>query len=608
MDVTLRDGQQSTIATRLRTSDMLPIAAKIDAVGFCSVEMWGGATFDAAIRFLREDPWERLRALKKIMPRTPFQMLLRGQNLVGYRHYADDVVERFVDRSIANGINIIRIFDALNDFRNIKTSVKATLKYGGKVEGALCYTQSPVHNNALFVEMAKRLEDMGSDSICIKDMAGLLSPYAAFDLVSKMKEAITVPLHLHTHDSSGMSIATCLKAIEAGMDMVDTAFSPMASGTSHPPVETLVSILQGGKSDSQLDMQLLSEISEYFKEVRKKYKAFESEYTCVDPKVVIYQVPGGMTSNLALQLSEQKALDRMKEVLEEVPKVRKDFGYPPLVTPTSQIVGTQATLNVLAGERYKVITTETKNYLKGLYGKTPAPIDSEIQKKAIGGEEPITERPADILSPELLAAGEEIKGITTAIDDILTYTLFPNVAKEFFAKRLEPQMPMEQDGKTTAVENKPSSPPPILAPSEFNVKVHGETFHVKLGGVGHPEEGGRPYFMYVDGLLEEVMVESLLEIVPSSAGQIDVKAGGRSTRPKATHDGDVTAPMPGVVVSVKVSQGERVSQGQAVLIVEAMKMQSEVHSPIAGVVKTIYVIEGDRVNPDEVLVVIRSEA
>ncbi len=604
MDLTLRDGQQCTIATRLRTVDMLPIAAKIDSVGFCAIEMWGGATFDAAIRFLREDPWERLRALKKLMPKTPFQMLLRGQNLVGYRHHADDVVERFVDRSIANGINIIRIFDALNDFRNIKTSVKATLKYGGKVEGTLCYTQSPVHNNDLFVEMAKRLEDMGSDSICIKDMAGILSPYAAFDLVSKMKEAITVPLHLHTHDSSGMATATCLKAIEAGLDIVDTAFSSMASGTSHPPVETLVSILQNGNSDPQLDLNLLSEISDYFREVRKKYKAFESEYTCVDPKVVIYQIPGGMTSNLALQLSEQGALGRMKEVFEEVPKVRKDFGYPPLVTPTSQIVGTQATLNVLAGERYKVITTETKNYLKGLYGNTPAPIDPEIQKKAIGDEEPITERPADILLPELIAAGEAIKEITTNIDDILTYTLFPSVAKEFFAKRGDP--PAIIEGITT--ENKQRSPVPTLAPSEFNVKIHGETFHVKVGGVGHHEEGGRPYFIYVDGQMEEVMVESLLEIVPSSDGQIDVKAGGRSTRPKATQDGDVTAPMPGVVVRVSVALGAKVLQGQAVLIVEAMKMQSEVHAPIAGIVKKLYVVEGDKVNPDEVLVEIRPEA
>jgi pyruvate carboxylase subunit B len=609
MDVTLRDGQQSTIATRLRTSDMLPIASKIDAVGFCAVEMWGGATFDAAIRYLREDPWERIRQLKPLMPRTPFQMLLRGQNLVGYRHYADDVVERFIDRAIANGINIIRIFDALNDFRNIKTSVKATLKYGGKVEGTLCYTQSPVHNNAIFVEMAKRLEDMGSDSICIKDMAGLLAPTAAFELVGKIKESVGVPLHLHTHDSSGMSVATALKAVEAGLDVIDTAFSPMASGTSHPPVETIVSILQGGKFDSQLDLHKLSEISTYFKEVRKKYKQFESEYTCIDPKVVIYQIPGGMTSNLALQLSEQNALDRMQEVLEEVPKVRKDFGYPPLVTPTSQIVGTQATLNVLAGERYKVITTETKNYLKGLYGRTPAPIDWEVQKKVVGNEEPISVRPADLLQPELAASEKAIQETTKNIEDVLTYTLFPNVAKEFFAKRKEglANKP-EWETKPITVETGSSAVAPVLAPSEFNVKVHGEIFHVKFGGMGHPEEGGRPYFIYVDGQLEEVMVESLLEVVPSAAGQIDAKAGGRSTRPKATHDGDVTAPMPGVVVRVNVSEGEKVSQGQAVLIVEAMKMQSEVHTPIGGVVKKIYAVQGDRVNPDEVLVAIRPEA
>ncbi|MEK7702914.1 MAG: sodium-extruding oxaloacetate decarboxylase subunit alpha [Nitrospirota bacterium] len=612
MDVTLRDGQQSTIATRLRTSDMLPIASKIDAVGFSSVEMWGGATFDAAIRFLREDPWERIRKLKPLMPKTPFQMLLRGQNLVGYRHYADDVVERFVDRSIANGINIIRIFDALNDFRNIKTAVKATLKYGGKVEGTLCYTQSPVHNNAIFVEMAKRLEDMGSDSICIKDMAGLLPPMAAFELVGKIKESVSLPLHLHTHDSSGMSIATALKAIEAGLDVIDTAFSPMASGTSHPPVETVVNILQNGKFDPHLDLHLLSEISTYFKEIRKKYKQFESDYTCVDPKVVMYQVPGGMISNLAIQLSEQKALHRMQEVLEEVPKVRKDFGYPPLVTPTSQIVGTQATLNVLAGERYKMITTETKNYLKGLYGKTPAPIDWEVQKKAVGNdEEPIVVRPADLLQPELAAASKEIKETTENIDDVLTYTLFPNIAKEFFAKRKEmAETPSkgELEMKAQVSENNATTTPvPVLALSEFNVKVHGETFHIKLGGVGHPEEGVRPYFIYVDGQLEEVMVESLLEVVPSAAGQIDVKAGGRSTRPRASHDGDVTAPMPGVVVRVNITEGEKVSQGQAVLIVEAMKMQSEVHTPIGGIVKKIYVTQGDRVNPDEVLVAIRPE-
>jgi pyruvate carboxylase subunit B len=607
MDTTLRDGQQSLIATRLRTDDMLEVAAKIDGAGFHSVEMWGGATFDTAIRYLNEDPWERIRALKKVMTHTPFQMLLRGQNLVGYRNYADDVVRKFIDRSIANGIDIIRIFDALNDFRNIKTAVLATIKYGGKVEGTLCYTKSPVHNHKLFVEMAKRLEDMGSDAICIKDMAGLLSPYDAFDLISQIKEAVTVPLHLHTHDSSGMALATCLKAIEAGVDIIDTAFSSMASGASHPPVETIASILQEGKADAQFDLHLLSEISHDFKEIRKKYKAFESDYTNIDPKVVIYQVPGGMISNLALQLAEQKSADRMTEVLEEVPRVRADFGYPPLVTPMSQIVGTQATLNVLTGERYKVITTETRNYLKGMYGQPPAPIDEAIRKKGIGDEEPITTRPADLIPPELDAARKELKEGANNIEDVLIYTLFPNVAKAFFEKRKEPKAKELSNGTTeeAPADTLPVEPSAILAPSEFNVKVHGETFHIKVGGLGHPAEGGRPYFIYVDGQLEEVMVESLLEVIPSADGQIDLSAVGQSTRPKAIKEGDVTTPIPGVVVKVQVRLGEEVTQGQTVLIVEAMKMQSEIHTPIGGVVKRINVAEGDRVNPDEVLIAVR---
>ncbi|HLG21252.1 MAG TPA: sodium-extruding oxaloacetate decarboxylase subunit alpha [Candidatus Manganitrophaceae bacterium] len=606
MDTTLRDGHQSLIATRLRTEDMLPIAVKIDQVGYAAVEMWGGATFDTAIRYLKEDPWERIRRLKKLMPRTPFQMLLRGQNLVGYRHYPDDVVERFIERAISNGINILRIFDALNDFRNLKMAIKATLKYGGKVEGTFCYTLSPVHNNDLFVEMAKRLEDMGSDSICVKDMAGLLSPYAAFDLIGKMKKAVTVPIHLHSHDTSAMALSTYLKAIEAGIDIIDTAISSMASGTSQPPVEAIVNILRGGKHDPQFDLNLLAEIADYFRETRKKYKEFESDYTGVDPHVLIYQIPGGMTSNLAMQLSQQNALDRMKEVLEEVPRVREDFGYPPLVTPTSQIVGTQATLNVLTGERYKVITTETKNYLKGLYGKPSAPINEAVRKRAIGEEETITRRPADLLEPEIARAQEELKEKGKTIEDVITYALFPKVALEFFEKKEEAITRKGADPKASESGSEPSAPTPLLAPSEFNVKVHGETFHVKVGGMGHPGEGGRPYFLYIDGQLEEVMVESLLEVVPSAEGRIDAKAGGRSTRPKAAHEGDVTTPMPGAVVAVKVKLGDPVKAGQTVLVVEAMKMQSEVHTPISGVVKAIYVSEGDRVNPDEALVEVRS--
>ncbi len=602
MDTTLRDGHQCLIATRLRTEDMLPIAEKIDRVGYAAVEMWGGATFDAAIRYLKEDPWERIRELKKCMPRTPFQMLLRGQNLVGYRHYADDVVERFIDRAIANGINILRIFDALNDFRNLKTSIKAALKYGGKVEGTFCYTISPVHNHALFVEMAKRLEDMGSDAICVKDMAGLLSPYAAFDLIGKLKKAVSVPIHLHSHDTGAMAVSTCLKAIEAGVDIVDTAISSLASGTSHPPVETIVSILKGGKHDPQFDLTLLAEIADYFREVRKKYKEFESDYTGVDPNVLIYQIPGGMTSNLTMQLSEQKSLHRMREVLDEVPKVREDFGFPPLVTPMSQIVGTQATLNVLTGDRYKVITTETKNYLKGLYGKPPAPINEMVRKKAVGDEAPILCRPADLLAPEMDRSKEELKEISDNIEHIISYAIFPNVTREFFRKT---QGPVKEAHLPSSEEAPSSEVPPLLAPTEYNVKVHGETFHIKVGGVGHPVEGGKPYFIYVDGQLEEVIVESLLEVVPSAEGKIDVRVGGRSTLPKSVHDGDVTTPMPGVVVAIKVKVGDTVTAGDTVLIVEAMKMQSEVHTSISGIVKAIYVAEGERVNPDEVLVEIR---
>ncbi len=447
---------------------------------------------------------------------------------------------------------------------------------------------------------------MGSEAVCIKDMAGLLTPYDAFDLISKMKKVLSVPIHLHTHDTSGMAVSTYTKAIEAGVDIIDTAISSMASGTSQPPVETIARILQGGPRDPKLDMTLLTEIADYFVDVRKKYKAFESDYTGVDPRVLTYQIPGGMTSNLALQLSEQDALDRMKEVLEEVPRVREDFGFPPLVTPSSQIVGTQATLNVLTGERYKVITTETKNYLKGLYGKPWGPIAEEIQKKGTGGEALITCRPADLLEPELekakkaLAKEVDINGKN--IDDIINYALFPQVALDYFKNKERPA-----SEKMAEFNLDEDVPVPVLAPSEYNIKVHGETFQVKVGGMGYPGEEGRPYFIYIDGHLEEVMVESLLEVVPSAEGRIDSHAGGRSTRPKVTHDGDVTTPMPGAVVSVKVKRDDRVKAGEVVLVIEAMKMQSEVHTSIEGIVKEIYVSEGDKVNPDEVLVEVRPQ-
>lgn len=602
MDTTFRDAHQSLLATRMRLEDLLPIAEKMDSIGFWSIEAWGGATFDTCLRFLREDPWERLRELKKVIKKTPLQMLLRGQNVVGYRHYADDVVERFVAKMIENGITVARIFDALNDFRNLKTAIKATLKYGGKVEAAFCYTLGPIYTNDFFVDLAIKLEDMGADTICIKDMAGLLSPLDAFDLVTKLKKKISVPIHLHSHDTSGMSVATTLKAIEAGVDIIDTAISSMASGTSHPPLETICNILRGTLWDPEYDFKALSEIADYFRNVRKKYSAFESEYTGVDPNALTYQVPGGMISNLASQLKEQKALHRMEEVMNEVPRVREDFGYPPLVTPSSQIVGTQATLNVLTGERYKVVTSEVKNYLKGLYGKPPVPVNEDIKKRVLGDEEPITVRPADLLEPEFEKAKAEVGDKAKSEEDVISYALFPKIFLEFADLR-EKGFPPEEP-KTPKAEQKAEAGP-YLAPSEFMINVHGESYHIKVGGKGHKSEGKRPYFLYVDNQLVEVLVEPLVEVLPSEEGKIDAKVTGQSIRPKAEQPGDITTAMPGTVVKLKSKKGDKVKAGDTVLIVEAMKMENEIHTPIEGTIEEIYVSEGDMVNPDEVLIKVR---
>ena len=388
-DVALRDGHQSLLATRMRTEDMLPIAQKLDAVGFWSLEVWGGATFDTCLRFLKEDPWERLRALRAAMPNTKLQMLLRGQNLVGYRHYADDVLERFVERSAANGIDVFRIFDALNDVRNVDRAVREVKACGKHAEAALSYTVSPVHNIDRYVDLARQLEDLGTDTLCIKDMAGLLAPLDAYQLVRRLKAAVKVPIHLHSHYTSGMASMSALMAILGGLDMLDTAMSPLAGGTSHPATESMVASLQGTPYDTGLALESFLPITEHFRTVRRRYRQFESDFTGVDAEILTSQIPGGMLSNLAAQLTEQNALDRMKEVLDEVPRVREDMGYPPLVTPTSQIVGTQATLNVLTGERYKVITTETKNYFLGLYGRAPGQVDRNIMARAVGNEEPI---------------------------------------------------------------------------------------------------------------------------------------------------------------------------------------------------------------------------
>ncbi len=434
-DTILRDAHQSLLATRMRTDDMLPIAEKLDQVGYWSVEMWGGATFDSAMRFLNEDPWERIRKLKARMPNTPFQMLLRGQNVVGYKHYPDDVLERFIVKAHENGIDVFRIFDALNDVRNMQRALEVVKREGALAEMSICYTISPVHNVETFVEMAHVLEDMGADTVCIKDMAGLLSPYVSFELVGRLKDEISVPIHLHTHYTSGMAMAAVLKAVEAGVDIVDTAISALAMVTSQPPTETLVRILQESTRDTGLDLNLLAEISGYFAEVRKKYAAFESGLKGVDVRVLQFQIPGGMLSNLVSQLREQGAEDRYAEVLEEVPRVRAEMGYPPLVTPSSQIVGTQATLNVMLGERYKVIPAEIKNYVRGYYGRPPAPIDPEIKKKAIGDEEPIDCRPADLIPPGMEQARQEIGDLAQSEEDVLSYALFPQVARPFLERR-----------------------------------------------------------------------------------------------------------------------------------------------------------------------------
>lgn len=606
-DTVLRDSHQSLLATRMRTADMLEMAPLLDKVGYWSLEVWGGATFDACLRFLKEDPWERLKALRKAIPNTRLQMLLRGQNLVGYRHYSDDVVKKFVERAAKNGVDIFRIFDALNDIRNIDVAVKAAKDANALVEATICYTTSPVHTHEGFVDMALKLQAMGADTICVKDMAGLLTPWAAFDLVTKLKEKITLPIHLHSHDSSGLAAMSYLKGIEAGADIIDTALSSLASGTSQPPTESIVAALRDTPYDTGLDLALLSDIADHFREVRKKYKKFESEYTAINTKTLVVQIPGGMISNLANQLKEQNAADKMNEVLEEIPKVRKDMGYPPLVTPTSQVVGTQATLNVLMGERYKVITSETRNYFKGLYGRPPGPVDEGARKLAIGDEKPITCRPADLLEPELERIMRDLDGKAKSVEDILSYALFPIVALEFFEQReagkLAPE-PLEEEPKE---EPKPSGVVPHLAPSEFIVTVHGESYRIKVAGAGHRVEGKRPFFISIDNRLEEVMIESLTEVIPTTAGEIERPSITQSVRPKARKEGDVTTPIPGKVTSLKVAVGARVSEGDTLLTVEAMKMENEVHTPISGTVKRILVKIGDLVNPDETLIEVEKE-
>ncbi|MDW7725896.1 MAG: sodium-extruding oxaloacetate decarboxylase subunit alpha [Candidatus Methanoperedens sp.] len=561
-DTTLRDAHQSLIATRMRTRDMLPIAEKLDEVGFYSLEVWGGATFDSSIRYLNEDPWDRLRALKSAIKKTPLQMLLRGQNLVGYRHYPDDIVSKFVEHAAESGIDSFRIFDAVNDIRNMEVSIKTAIRVGTHVQGTVCYTISPVHTIPAYVMMAKELEEMGCDSLCIKDMAGLISPQAAYDLVSALKNEISIPIDLHSHCTSGMAPMSYLFAAEAGVDILDTAMSPFAWGTSQPPTESMVAALQGTAYDTGLDLILLTEIKKYFKELKEKYRGILDPISeTIDTDVLKYQIPGGMLSNLVSQLKEQNALDRYEDVLAEMPKVREELGYPPLVTPTSQIVGTQAVMNVLVGERYKVVPKEVKDYAKGLYGKTPAPISDEILLKILGNEEPITCRPADLLEPELDKVTKEAEelGIVRKPEDILTYAIYPAIAPKFLKGEIKEEV---------LLQPRTQEPASSHMPTQFKVEVDGDLFDVKIVSAG---------------------------------GEMSVN---RASEIPEDIDGAVTASMQGMVLKIKVKKGDIVAKDDVVLVLEAMKMENNVHATHEGTVKEILVQEGSTVSAGDALIVI----
>ena len=590
-DVVLRDGHQSLIATRLRTEDMLPICPQLDAIGYWSLEVWGGATFDACVRFLKEDPWERLRKLRAALPNTRLQMLLRGQNLLGYRHYADDVVEAFVQKSADNGIDVFRIFDAMNDVRNLETAIRAVKKSGKHAQGTICYTTSPVHTIDMFVDQAKTMESMGSDSIAIKDMAGLLTPFATGQLVKALKNAVKLPIFLHSHSTSGQASMCHFEALLNGVDHIDTAISAFAGGTSHPATESLVAALKNTPYDTELDLEKLHEIAKYFWDVRKKYHQFESEFTREDVSVQINQVPGGMMSNLANQLKEQGALNRIDEVFAEIPRVRADLGYLPLVTPTSQIAGTQAVMNVLAGERYKTITNEVKRYLLGHYGAAPGPVNEELRRMAVGNEEVIDVRPADLIPNELNKLREQIGTLAKSEEDVLTFAMFPDIGRTFLEERAagtlkpEPLTPLERRKNNDGIGS-------TATPTEFVVDVHGESYQVAITGVGIKGTGKRHFYLTLDGVPQEVMFESLNEYTAES----------KTGRKQATKEGHVTTSMPGNIVAVLVKEGDVVKAGQPVLVTEAMKMEAEVQAPIGGKITGIFVAKGDRVTPGEVLV------
>ena len=578
-ELVLRDAHQSLFATRLRLDDMLPIAHELDDIGYWSLEAWGGATFDSCIRFLGEDPWVRLRELKKACPKTPLQMLLRGQNLLGYRHYADDVVERFVERCVANGMDVFRVFDALNDPRNMKAALQAVRKFGGHAQGTLSYTTSPVHTMQTWLDATEQLLEIGIDSLVIKDMSGILNPMAAADLVREIKKRFDVELHLHCHSTTGMAEMALLKAVEAGVDGIDTAISSMSGTYGHPATESMVATLQGTEYDTGLDIPRLEKIAAYFRNVRKKYAKFEGQLRGVDSRILVAQVPGGMLTNLENQLKQQNASDKLDLVLEEIPRVRKDLGYIPLVTPTSQIVGTQSVINVLTGERYKTIAKETAGILKGEYGKTPAPVDSALQARVLEGAAPVTDRPADHIAPEMAKIEAEVaeqakaKGVKladNAVDDALIVALFPQIAWKFLENRNNPAaFEPAPTGNESAVENKPVSKaaPTASGSAVYTVELEGKAFVVKVS------EGGD--------------ISHVATTAPQAALQ--------SAPAPATGGTPVTAPMAGNIWKVVATEGQTVAAGDVLFILEAMKMETEVKAAQAGTVRGICVKAGDAV-------------
>jgi oxaloacetate decarboxylase alpha subunit len=579
-EVVLRDAHQSLFATRMRIDDMLPIAGKLDQIGYWSMESWGGATFDSCIRFLGEDPWDRIREIKKAMPNTPQQMLFRGQNILGYRHYADDVVMKFVERAAVNGIDVFRVFDAMNDMRNLETALRAVKQVGKHAQGTISYTVSPVHTLELWIDQARQIEDAGADSICIKDMAGLLTPYVGFDLVTRLKKAVAIPIQLHAHATTGLSTSTILKCVEAGIDNIDSAISSMSMTYGHSATESVVSIFKDTDRDTGLNIEKLEEIAAYFRPVRKKYAEFEGSLRGVDSRILVAQVPGGMLTNMEGQLREQGAEDKLDEVLAEIPKVREDLGFIPLVTPTSQIVGTQAVLNVLTGERYKTITKETAGVLRGEYGAAPAPVNAELQLRVLDeGEQAITCRPADNIEPELDSLRAEVTGLAQQndfmltsgegeIDDVLTYALFPQVGLKFLQHRNDPSMfePIPTGRPAAKVNEK--------GEEAYTVEVEGKSYHVTVASGGD--------------------VSSIKQLGAQSSAVVQAES--------ATNAAPVNAPLAGTVVKVLVQPGQAVVEGESIIILEAMKMETSISAPNAGTIVAVKVQSGDSCAVGDLLV------